>query len=396
LVKVLHAISSRIIGGTEIATRRVADAVRPFGVQSAALLLRPSGELMEFFERAGIPCLADFPRPEPSLVREAWPFLRASSALARLFAKFDIVHCADTVAANKVAVAGRLARRPVLCHVRNRQTALWWRDRLTIGASDHFAFVSRDTREHFAISLPERRASVVYDGVNIPPPCTIDERKAVAAGVRAEFDQPQDAVLVAMFARLNPQKDYETLMRAAATLRSTHPKIRFLIVGDTTLLPKHSEHFQRVQNFGRALGVLDRFIFAGFREDTARLMLAADICVLCTHFEGLPLAVLEAMAAGRPCIATAVDGVPEALTDGETGLLHRHEDAAQLAACIARLADERDMAEAMGANARADAERRFSRGRCARDIYDLYSRLLRARGAEQPVRGEQITAEANF
>jgi glycosyltransferase involved in cell wall biosynthesis len=382
-LRVLHVLPFPGLGGVEVATRRVADAVRPFGVESTALLLKPVEQLTRYLEDAGIPCLTDARRPEPSLVREAAPFLRDSRALARVCAGYDIVHCSDVAAAYYAAVAGRLAGAAVICHVRNRDGEVPYRNRVFIGAASHFAFVSRDTRDRFAMRLPLRRTTVLYDGVDIPPAVDRAARDALAAEVRAELQLPADAVLVAMFARVNPQKDYPTLIRAAARLRDSHPRVRFLIVGDNDRVPTNREHYAEVSALAASAGVLDRLVFTGFREDTQRLMQAADICLLCTHFEGLPLVVLEAMAAGRPSVATAVDGVPEALTDGLSGLLHAHQDADGLAAAIARLAEAPELAERLGANARAEAARRFSRDRFARDVYALYSRL--APGRTPPV-----------
>ena len=119
-------------------------------------------------------------------------------------------------------------------------------------------------------------------------------------------------------------------------------------------------------------------------------MLAADLCVLCTHFEGLPLVLIEAMAAERACVATAVDGIPEALTDGVTGLLHQPGDAEGLAAAIARLIAAPARREAMGASARTEAERRFGRDRFARDVHALYHGFSgtrgKGRGREEAIR----------
>jgi glycosyltransferase involved in cell wall biosynthesis len=374
-MKVLHVMPFPGIGGTEVATRRIADAVRPFGVQSAALLLRPTDDQVAYFEQAGVPCFTDVVRPEPSLVREAPRFARETARVARLCADFDIVHCSDIQAAYSVAAAGRLARRPVLCHIRNREAKIPARNRVFIGLANHFAFVSEDTRSRFLMRVPRRRTSVLYDGVDIPDLPDPARRAVIAAEVRAEFGLPPDAVVAAMFARVNPQKDYDTLVRAVARLREAHPKLRILVVGDNDRVPLNRQHFAKVQAMAAAEGVLDRFVFAGFREDTARLMQAADLCVLCTHFEGLPLVLIEAMAAGRPCVATAVDGVPEALVDGETGLLHPHGDAAGLADAIGRLLGDREAAARLAANARADAQRRFAQQRFARDAYALYERL---------------------
>ncbi|HME23401.1 MAG TPA: glycosyltransferase family 4 protein [Acetobacteraceae bacterium] len=377
-MKVLHVMPFPGIGGTEVATRRIADAVLPFGVRGTALLLQPTKEQITYFEDAGIPCLTGFRRPEPSFVREAPRFLRDSWAIARACTAFDVVHCADVTAAYRIAVAGRLARRPVLCHVRNRQVELARRSRIFIGLANHFVFVSSNTQKHFPMRFPKMRTSIVYDGVETPPRIGREEREASAAALRAEFGLPADTMIAGMFARVNPQKDYGTLIRAAAILRDQHPRLRFLVVGDNDRVPLNRQHFKHVQELARAAGVLDRFIFTGHRDDVQRLMLAIDICVLCTHFEGLPLVLLEAMAVGLPCVATAVDGIPEALTDGVTGLLHAHGDATGLAAAIVRLVGEDEFAKILALNARGEAERRFGQERFARDMYTLYTRLGRA------------------
>jgi glycosyltransferase involved in cell wall biosynthesis len=379
-VNVLHVLPFPGIGGTEIATRRVAEAVRPFGVQSSALLLRPAADLQAYIEEGGIACLDGLQRPEPSLLRNALSFLSSSRALARTFQAFDIIHCADIHAAYYVAVAGRLAGKPVLCHIRNRAARIGQWERIFVGAASHFAAVSRDTLDHFPIRLRPSRTTVLYDGIDIPPRAAPAERAAAAHTVRSEFGLPKDAVVAAMFARVNQQKDYPTLIRAAALLREAHPALRFLIVGDNARVETNRRHFAEVQDLARRSGVLDRFVFAGFRTDVARLMLAADLCVLCTHFEGLPLVLIEAMAAERACVATAVDGIPEALTDGVTGLLHQPGDAEGLATAIAKLIAAPVQRGAMGAAARVDAERRFSRDRFARDVRALYEGLSGTRG----------------
>ena len=377
-MRVLHVVPFPGIGGTEVATRRIADAVRPLGVKSTIMLLAPTTDQFAYFGEAAIPCLVGDERPEPSLVRDAPRFLRQSRKFADVCAGFDLVHCADVQAAYYMAVAARMARRPVICHVRNRTLRLPQRSKVFVGAANHFAFVSQHTREHFPMRIPRRRTSVLYDGVDTPKDDGPAVRQAAAAAVRAEFGLAEDTVLAAMLARVNPQKDYDTLIRAARILRDSHPRLRFLIVGDNDRVPLNRQHFTEVQAALAAAGVSDRFVFTGFREDTHRLMLAADMSVLCTHFEGLPLALIEAMAAGCPCVATAVDGVPEVVSDQVTGLLHAHQDAGALAAAIARLADDRDMAREMGAKARGEVERRFSEPRFARDVHALYAAVARS------------------
>ena len=380
-MNVLHVMPFPGIGGTEIATRRIAEAVRPFGVRSAALLLRPSDDQRAYFEAAGIPCLRDVPRPEPSLLRDGARFLKD--------------------------FPGRRGRLPGLrCGaLRRRVGRLLFRSGRSDGPAARALSRSQPRQPH-AVAEPglRRRSEPLHlrlpqyarpfcdahqaiphqrslRWVDIPPRPDPARQAAAAAAIRAEFGLPEGTWIAAMFARVNPQKDYVTLIKAAARLKDAQPWIRFLVVGDNAQVPTNREHFRQVQETARAAGVLDRFIFTGFRADIDQLMLSADACVLCTHFEGLPLVLIEAMALGRPCIATSVDGIPEALTEGVTGLLHAHGDAEALAAGIARLANGGAEVAAMAARAREEAERRFGRVRFAHDLQALYRSFGRASGA---------------
>ena len=127
------------------------------------------------------------------------------------------------------------------------------------------------------------------------------------------------------------------------------------------------------------LGLGGHFTFTGFRSDVARLLPAMDVVVLATHFEGFGLALLEAMAHGRPVVATAVDAIPEFVLDDETGLLHRHGDDAHLAEQIGSLLADPTRAMRLAEAGRQLVKTRFSMERFATSTRDLYQRLL-ARG----------------
>jgi glycosyltransferase involved in cell wall biosynthesis len=375
---VLHVLPFPGVGGTEIATRRMADAVQPFGVRSSVILLRPTDALTSYLEDAGIPVVAAIPRPEPS-IRHALRFLRESRSWAGATRGVDLIHCADVSAAYHVAVAGRLAGLPVLTHVRNRCVDLSLRSALFVRGATHFAFVSGDTWSSFPIRVPDNRATVVRDGVALPPDADLANGSEFARDVRLELGLSPGTQIVAMFARVAPQKDYDTLIKAAALLRDPWPDLRFVMVGDFAGLPEHRRHFDHVRHELAQAGVADRFLFTGFRADTRRLMLGADVCVLSTHFEGLPLVVLEAMALGRPCVATAVDGIPEMIDDGESGFLSRPGDPASLANALARALADPTHAARLGRKARETVRERFSEERFAREMFDLYARLHQGR-----------------
>jgi glycosyltransferase involved in cell wall biosynthesis len=353
---------------------RVAKSVDASRFSSIAFCLREAEPVRALFANSGIPCTTYEP-PVPSY-RHAPSFLRSSLALAHQFRGHgvDLVHCADLEAAHQVAVAGWLARLPVLCHIRNRFDDISLRDRSFLFPVAKFVFVSRDTWRRFAYSVPARRGVVVYDGIE----------EDVAAGaenagedVRSEFDIPVDAPLVGMMARVAPQKDFGTLARAAARILEVEPQTRFLIAGDCASA-KNSAHYEEVRADLQACGVDGAFIFTGLRSDVPRLMSALDVFVLSTHCEGFPLVILEAMACEKPVVATSVDGIPEIIEDGQTGLLFAHEDHESLATEVLDLLRDRSRAQRIGRAGRSLVRSAFNSRQFAASMNAVYEGLLRS------------------
>jgi len=182
-----------------------------------------------------------------------------------------------------------------------------------------------------------------------------------------------------MTARVSAQKDYITLARAAKRVLDVVPGARFVIVGDHERHDAHREHFALVQRELERLGVAHAFVFTGFRTDVARVMGAFDVFVLSTHFEGLPLVILEAMAMQLPVVATAVNGIPELITNESVGLLAPHEDDEQLAEQLLALLQDPVRARRVGAAGRALVEQRFSARAFGESIATLYTDVLRGR-----------------
>ena len=385
---VAHVLPWPSVGGTEWATLRVAQAVEAEGFRSVAFCLTGAGPVREMFRAAGFET-AEYEAVEPSY-RRPKDYLRASWRLAREFRRRGValVHCADVAAGYYTALAGRLAGAPVLCHVRNRFDDLSRRDQSFLRPVSRFAFVSRDTWRHFALKVGPGRGAVVYDGFDAAPcPAAGDD----ARGVRRELGVPDDCKLIGMVARVAPQKDYRTLARAAARVAAAYPRVRFVVVGDYEAEEAHRRHYEDVRGWLRESGVTPHFIFAGFREDVARVLNAMDVFVLCTHHEGLPLVLLEAMAQALPVVATAVDGIPELVRDGETGLLHAHEDDAGLAAHLTSLLRDEARARALGEAGRRFVRSNFNQEQFARSMAELYRDLLRL-GPPRPGAGPRAGA----
>jgi glycosyltransferase involved in cell wall biosynthesis len=295
--------------------------------------------------------------------------------LARLVRRerVDLVHVHSPVAAAGVRVAaGRRARVVYTEH------NLWGRYHRATWAANLATFPRND--HVFAVS-DEVRSSIRYPGpmrlLRLPPTETLHhglDPAAVAGwgpggdGVRAELGIPEDAPLVGSIANFKAAKDHANLLRAAVKVRAAVPEVRFLLVGQGPLEPE-------TRRLAAELGLDGTVVFAGFRTDAQRLAAAMDVFTLSSAYEGLPIALIEAMALGRPCVATGVGGVPEVVSDGATGLLVPPRDPDALAAGLLRLLQDPALRASLGAAARERAFD-FDIRKAVRRMEQVYTDLL--------------------
>jgi glycosyltransferase involved in cell wall biosynthesis len=177
-----------------------------------------------------------------------------------------------------------------------------------------------------------------------------------------------EAIVLTHVGRFAPPKNHALLIEAFAQVR-THTPLYLLLVGGGEL-----EDAVRQQVAG--LGLQERVRFLGVRADVPAILNASDLFVLSSRWEGNPLSVMEAMAAGLPVVSTAVGGVPELVREGETGLLVPSGDAAALARALQALVDDPARREAMGKAARQHAVAHFDIRHTVRQYEALYERLL--------------------
>ncbi len=237
--------------------------------------------------------------------------------------------------------------------------------------TDHHIAVSRD-----GLELRRRRERVsaerivlIPNGVPIPAdPINEDGCRRI----REEFGIPWDAPVVGTVGRLVEAKGYHHLLDAVAGLHAGFPALRWLLVGDGPLRRDLAEAAQR-------RGLESVLVFAGFRDDIDDLLSAMDVWVMSSLREGLPVALLEAMAAARPIVATTVGGIPDAVTNGESALLVPPGDPEGLRAAIGRLLTDPGLARALAREARRRAEREYAIEAVARRIERLYLSDLEAR-----------------
>ena len=227
--------------------------------------------------------------------------------------------------------------------------------------------VSEETRT--SMSGPARaRCETLVHGVDV---ASLRALRSERAAVRAELGVADSTVLVGTVANYHPKKDWPNLLRAACIVADADPAVRFLSVGQGPLQ-------SQVETLHRELDLEGVVTLTGHRPDATRLMAACDVFALASQWEGLPVAVMEALALGLPIVATAVGGVAETFTDGVDARLVPPGDPAALADAILDVAHDESLRIKLAAAASAGAEE-FDAARAQRRIEEIYRTVARAR-----------------
>ena len=215
---------------------------------------------------------------------------------------------------------------------------------------------------------PVSRVLCIRNGIDLDRKSERADRWRIREGLGVE----SKTCLIGTVGRLTPVKGIPYLLQAAGVLLRQGANVKVMIVGDGTIRAD-------LEAQARGMGISENVVFLGHREDTDQLMEAMDIFALPSLSEGIPMALLEAMAASRPVVASRVGGIPEIITDGLDGCLVGAMDVDGLAECCRRLIDSPALAEKMGALARRRVERDFSAMAMADRVSSLYKELLRPR-----------------
>ncbi len=371
-MKVLLVITRLELGGAQ---RVVLHTARHLDRESfeVALAWGPGDRLDP--EAAAIDGLQLF--PTPSLVRQVAPLsdLRAVRDLRRVVRSFrpDVVHTHSS----KAGILGRFAAHrekvPAVVHTvhgfgftplqpppmrfafRTVETALarW---------TDHFITVSESDRRRGVESglFAAERATVIRAGIDL----AAFRAASGGAAVRDRLGIPGAAPLVTQVGNFKPQKAPLDFVRVAAAVAVERPDAWFVMVGDGPLRPAAEE-------LARSLGVADRVVFCGWWDDVPALLDATTVAVLTSVHEGLPCSVVEALAAGVPVVATAVDGTVEVVRSGDNGYLAPVGDIAALADAVCRVIGDPAERARLAASAR-EGLGEFDRDVMVRQQEELY------------------------
>lgn len=230
-------------------------------------------------------------------------------------------------------------------------------------------FVSLNSQDKYHQNFPRsyEQHFVVYNGLDLSLYSAADEKQKAAAKQRL-FGR-SDIQTLGFIGRITVEKGVDTLVQAFLILAQQFGDLRLIMVGDGTV--PHSIQQQVTKN-----GLTDRIVLTGWTDDIMPVMDAFDIFALPTLREGLPYVVLEAMAKGLPVVASAVDGIPEQVIEGETGYLVSPRDPKRLAQAIRRLLEDKHWATQLGKNGRRRVETHFTLADSVIRTCNVYEKLL--------------------
>lgn len=377
-IRVLHLITDSGTGGAEKILFELATRLDPARFSSRVIVLKNPGATAEKLRAAGIPvtslglppsfgpaAAAKLPlilwrlvrelKKDPPRILHCWLF--QANFLGRLAARAAGVKI--VLSSLRVVEEERLIQYPL--------------DRLTRGLVTRYLAVSTEVARHYAerLGLAADRITAIPNGIDISP-----FENTGGEGLRRELGISPEAKVLGTLGRLNRQKGLDVLLRALPEVRAQVPGLQVLIAGEG---PERGE-------LERRAGAMHGGIrFLGPWERTPEFMAALDLLALPSRWEGMPNVVLEAMAAARAVVASAVGGVPELVvsgvadqkTAGETGILVPPEDPHRLAKAVIALLSDEPRRRAMGSAGRARAAAEFSLSRMIERYAELYEDLLR-------------------
>jgi glycosyltransferase involved in cell wall biosynthesis len=355
---------STVVGGGQISLLELMRQLEHF---QPLYVCGAEGDMTEAVRRAQIPvAVMDMPPLRPASTRRALAAVRWLARLARQ-QEAVLLHANSSRAMFYAGLAGKLAGLPVVWHVRVVQSD-GWRDQLLAHGADRIIAISRAVEQRFARQPAAGKVRVIHNGVDLE---SFSRAKGTALRARLGCGE---SPLVGMVAQLIPWKRHADFIRAMARVAGSVPQARFLIAGAEP--QPRSGYESELRKLVRQMGLEERFAFLGFYQEIAEVMAMLDVAVLTSENEPFGRVLIEAMAAGKPVVATAGGGVPEIVVDGQTGLLVPLGDVEAIAGAVVGLLGHPERAQAMGQAGRCRAQERFSIQAHARAVEALYREVV--------------------
>lgn len=388
-MKICHVITRMIVGGAQENTLLTIKGHIEKGHEVVLVTGFSPGREGELLKNVEMP---PFPIVEiPEMVREISPLkdLKALSRLREYFKreKFDVVHTHSSKAGIIGRIAARQAGIPVVVHTVHGQAfhayEKPWKKMLYIAAEwlaakycDKIYAVAQAMIDQCveAKVAPREKYMVVYSGMDTAAFANAKRDPEL----RKSLGLPEEAKVIVTVARLFPMKGYEEMLPAAARLAKEFPDLHFLPVGDGPM-------FDELQKQIADLGLTDRFHFAGLvpPHRVCDYIAQADLLWHLSLHEGLPRAVVQALAVGIPAIGYKLDGTPEVVLNGETGFVTAPQDVDAVVEHSRQLLSDKVLRQKMGENGKALVIDRFAWRRMADILAEEFKQLLESKTAKK-------------
>lgn len=387
-MRVTHIITRLIIGGAQENTVASVLGLRNVYGHDVRLISGIPGSGVEGSLESSFDATPGVLQIVPELTRPVQPW-KDSLALWRLTGLLrrdrpDVVHTHS----GKAGILGRLAAQragvPVIIHTIHGPSFGDWQgtlanfvfrtaEKAAANATDHFVVVAQAMRDQYLAAGIGKSSQYtrILSGFNIQPflqtKNSPELRKRIGIGT--------NDIVIGKVARLFALKGHEDLLKVAPAIVEQEPRVKFLFVGDGSWR-------DRLQAEARARGVDSHIVFAGLLPpaQVPEYIGIMDMLVHLSVREGLPRALPQALAAGKPVIAYDCDGAREVCRDGETGFLVRGRDTEALQDRILRLARDKDLRQKWGATGQAMVQKEFPVDKMVMSLHELYVRLAQAKG----------------
>lgn len=366
-IKVAHIITDLDTGGAELMLLKTLRNFKSDRYSHFVISLLPRDSLREGIEKEG------FNVYQLNINRGniALSFVRLISVLRR--ERPQIVHNYLFHADILGRIAAKVAGVPiVISSLRNENIGGRLYEvllRMTDFCVDGVTAVSENVADVHILkgTTKKTKISVIYNGLELGCSCPKD-----SSYIRRDVNIGDDTSLLLTVGNLEAKKGHIFLFEACKVLKEKGYKLRLLVVGS-------GREKKRLESKIDDLRLENEVVLTGRRSDVPELLAASDIFILPSLWEGLPNALLEAMEAGLPVVATRVGGVPELVTDDETGLLVDAEDGKALAEAVERIIRDSDLGRRLSQNAKEYVKRKFDIKNTVMRTEKLYEELLRQR-----------------
>ena len=360
---ILHLVDGLRVGGAEKLIITFSQTIRHFSADlTVATLQRNEPSMVQEIEQSGARVIPFHSRKLINPIRffRLWQFVRKN--------QFTVIHTHLTSANILGAIIGRLTQIPVFTTIHSTRLSSqkhWYHGRFENWVLKNLTTQVIGVGQEVA-ALHQQRLGldhivVLPNAVSIPEPFSESER----IQLRKELVDDPNAVILLAVGRLVPPKGYPDMLQTFASLQKTHPNTRLLIAGQ-------GEEEAMLSSMIANLNLEDRAVLLGVRHDIPNLLFAADIFVSTSHWEGLPVSILEAMAAKKPCVATAVGDIPMIL-DNTIGVICPPHKPVLMAEAWAELIENPDKWPVYGEAAYEKICHEFSAGAWVQKQLDLYA-----------------------